>query len=300
MRRPPGRGRDTYLFATLMALSAFAALAPPAWTRWSQNLLQPLAWGQWAVSGAARSAAQSSGAPPSDLSREQLDALRAELRRLRNQTLNQEALIQTLRDRVDELARLRDALGLLDARIIFADVMAADAAPRRETLLLSRGGVGANALRVGDWVASGAAPGEAAHATGFELMLQQWLVGQVESVAAITSRVRLVTDPEFGPLTVMAARRLEVGTLEVAETRCLLYGAGGGRMTIRDATENLLDSGHTLVLAAPGPGLPAALAVGVIVSAEALPESALHFNLEVRPLASPSRLAHVYVIAPSR
>jgi len=292
------RSPKTTAFTILMIASAVSAfLVPPRWTGCAAGLLTPLEAPQAAATAATRAAAQAVGSGVPTPSAEEFAVLTQENQELRRLIGQQRLLLSALEDRVRDLSGLRTQLGDTPALILPARVIAGDSAPRRETITISRGSRDQPPVRAGDWVAAGAPPPSDAAASPRETLLRQWLIGRVAQVLPYTSRVQLCTDPAFGPVRVRLAKPLPDGAWQPLKAEALLYGAGTGRMEIRKASRNYHETGHTIVIVPREEGLPATLSVGWIDSVRPRPESALHFDLGVRPWAPPERLIEVYVIS---
>ncbi len=282
-----------------MVGAAVLALLPASWTGCSGGVMQPLGWLAWAFSSGtrhARDAAQDLGDPAP--TRDEFTRLREDNQELARKLGHQQVEIAKLEQQVADLAGLRDQLGDLPAKIIFASVVGGDASPRRETLTISKGR--RDGVKPGDWVAAGLTPaGRDPAATGRDLLLRQWLIGRVDDVQPYLSRVQLGTDAHFGTERAWVAKALVDGTWQVADKLCGLNGLGDGRMRIREASEDYLATGYTIVLVPLAHPRPTALAIGRVVASETL-ETGLHYNLEVQPWGDPRALWCVYVISLAR
>ncbi len=284
------------LFAILMVVAAVVALLPPRWTGWINGILQPAHWVTMPVLRTARAAAEARDmlAAPAPTRRE-LGTLRAENEQLRRQLHQQEIMIAEMERLLADVTGIRDQLVDPDARIIIAPVLGYDASPRRESLTIGKGS--RQGVRVGDWVAAGLPPGS--QASGESALLQQWLVGRVSVVHALTARVQLATDPDFGPVLAWAAHPTPEGRWQLADRECALIGTGHGLMRIDRSPADYRTSGDAYVLIPLAHPRPMALLAGTIVGAQML-ETGLHYNLDVRPPGDARRLAYVYVVALSR
>ena len=296
MRPSQWRLTKPRVFAILMVAAALLALLPVRWTGCTGGLMQPVSPITWVFSGGtrrARGAADDLTTPaptPADFER-----LRRENERLARQVGQQQILIVEMEQIVADLSGLRDRVADPRTRIVFAAVVAGDAAPQRETLSILKGT--RHGVAVGDWVAAGVPPAERnPAATGRELLLQQWLIGVISEVQPYLSRVQLTTDPRFGTQLVRVAKPLRDATWEVAERDCGLVGLGGGRMRIDRAAVDYPAAGYTIVVAPLSHPRPLALAVGRIIASERL-ETGVHYNFEVEPWADARKLSHVYVIS---
>ena len=281
-----------------MTLSAVAAILLPARLVGLEGLVfEPVAWfgGSVADSTAAVRDAVGPTLRPAVPAR-RVERLEADLERLRR-LVGQQALLLEQREReLRELTGLKESLGDLPVRLLPAYVLGGDASPLRQTLRIGRGAAGEYPVRIGDWVAAATAVDRLDDGlTGRQRLLSQWLIGRVIEVGPLTSRVQLSTDPAFGPVPVRAGRVDASGGYVTTNPVVLLEGRGGA-MRIREAPANFLEQGFELVLTEPTGRLPLRMLIGRIVSAEPLPQSPLHYNLSVEPLADPHRLRRVYVI----
>lgn len=295
MRRAVIRSKDS-LFALLMGLALVLALLPSTWTRWVAGLLQPVTWLQRPVtnlSAAALAPRAASDQTPAGLQRE-LEDLRLLVAQQSDLLSAREALLQ-------EVTGLRQEFPDSDTRIILGRVVAlADADPLRDTLKITPGSL--RGVRKGDWVAAGLRWGERVDdREGRELLLRRWLIGRVIEVTPNISRVQLVSDPRF-QTPVVAAKLGPSGAWELQGDPMALTGRGRdlkgrARMRIAAATVNHLANGANVLLVPQSPQLPTRMAVGRIVAATPLAESALHVALEVEPWAERSAIGNVFVIS---
>lgn len=284
------------LFAILMVASALTALLPSEWTACTHGVAQPLSPVTWAISAGCRSIGHSARRlMQPDPSPAELARLRQENERLARQVGQQQVTIAELERLLADLSGLRDQLADLRAEIIIARVLSGDAAPPRETLLIGKGS--RHGVEVGDWVAAGVPPEALAAAeTGRDWVLRQWLIGRISDVQPFTSRVQLATDPQFGTERATTAKALPDGSWQSAGRHCGLVGVGDGRMMIRQAVEDYLASGFTIVLIPLAHPRPTALAVGRITGAAVL-DTGLHYDLTVEPWSDPRRLSYVFVLS---
>ncbi|MFQ5807577.1 MAG: rod shape-determining protein MreC [Phycisphaerae bacterium] len=258
--------------------------------------MSPLAWVFSRATRQTRQTVESLTRPAP--TREELEQLRHYNQRLTLQVGQQQLLIAEMERQLADLSGLRDQLGDLRAKIIFAAVVGGDTSPRRETITISKGR--RQGIERGDWVAAGMPEAERDPvATGRDLLLRQWLIGRVTEVQPYVSRVQLATDPDFGTERAWAAKTLMDNTWQVAGRPCGLEGFGDGSMRIRQASEDYLATGYTIVVVPLADPQPMALAIGRIIASEML-ETGLHYDLEVEPWGDPQALSHVYVISLSR
>lgn len=186
--------------------------------------------------------------------------------------------------------------------------MAYDPSIPYETLTIDVGSANTSErgrIRVGQWVAAGVTvDSEEQNPSGRRILSQQWLLGKIIEVGLFSSRVQLASDPRFGPIRVQVAMRLADGALapdvkpgtRVARL-CSLEGLGRGRMTIRHARDDYLETGFDHVLVPAGVGLPAAMLIGRVAASQPLEDAPLWFALTVEAPAEYKILGRVYVIA---
>jgi cell shape-determining protein MreC len=285
-----------------MILAAVLSLLPASWTRWKRGIVQALGLPQWALSTAARDVRRGDdgGAGISAHEARRLQGENEELQRL---VAGQQAWLDGLEQRYEEVTGLRKQLSDSRTGILIAPVLSYDASPRRDTLLIGRGA--ADEVREGLWVAAGVPAAQRnTGETGRQLLLRQWLVGRVTEVWPRESRVVLASDPKFGQPqageAVCLARLLPDGRWQPTAPKFILSGRGRERMVINQADADYPSQGYDVVLVPPSTVLPVMLSIGKIVSSTQSRESALHYDLEVRPLADPYALRHVYVILPGQ
>ena len=301
--RPRLRSRlpsKSVTFVVLMFLAAILSLLPASWTRWQRGATQLLGPAQWGLSSVARSAREAtSPADSTRLSTEETVRLQEENDELRRLVAQQGTWLEDLERRYDEISGLRRQLGDSGARILIAPVWSYDASPRRDTLLIGRGSV--DGIERGMWVAAGARSREPeAGETGRQALMRQWLIGRVSEVQPYASRVVLASDPKFGDPQagerVLLAKVLEDGRWQPTAAKYMLTGSGQGRMVIRQADADYWSQGYRVVLVPASAGLPVMLSIGRIVGSARLPESALHYDLQVEGWTDVRDLRQVYVI----
>ncbi len=76
----------------------------------------------------------------------------------------------------------------------------------------------------------------------------------------------------------------------------MLIGAGGGRMRIDSATTDYFAEGYVAVLAKLNLSSLTTLPLGRIEGAKILPQSALHYDLDVSPWQDVRGITQVYVL----
>lgn len=294
MAFPLQRPSKSAIFASLMVLSLVFILLPASLTSRARGLVQPLGLLQWPASAATHFFQgighwlQRETAAPDEIS-----AVRSERDELRTQVGQQSLVIQDLRQQLERLSGLRMQLGDVNARIVTAPVLAADAAPRRAALPIGRGS--RDGVRVGDWVVAASAD-SAEEIRIQDNLLRQWIVGQVVEVSPYQSRVRVTTDPGFRAVLVRVARRQADEQWIAAPAEGLISGIGHDRLQIQRASFDFLKQGYSLVVAPVAAPNASLLVLGEVIRSSPVPESSLSFDLEVRPWGDFRRLTQVYVI----
>ena len=219
-------------------------------------------------------------------------------------------MIDDLKTQIEQLSGLRNVIGDDQTRLVSASVIAYDPFSSHESLTIAVGSLNATEsgkIRIGQWVAASVEVGQGTAAeSGRILLARQWLLGRISEVGPFFSRVQLASDPRFGPIPVRVAKRLPDGVLvqavnqETGKPRfCLLEGVGGGRMAIRQAPVNYLDAEFDSVLVPRGADLPSAMLIGRVVSAEAVENAPLVFDLTIDPLFDLAEIGRVFVIVTS-
>jgi cell shape-determining protein MreC len=232
-----------------------------------------------------------------------VDRLRAEVEELRRQIGHESAAYAELEERLADVSGIRDQLRESRTRILIARVIAEDASPMRDTLLITRGST--EGVRVGQWVVAGKSAATTAGQSGRELLGREWLIGRVSEVQPYRSRVLLATDPSFPKAAdqkltrVRLARVLADGTWQLADGESLLIGAGRGHMRVEQAVRDYFAEGYRIVVAPASKDLPLAMTLGRVESSSPVVEAPLMFNLDVRPWGDAIRLGHVYLICPA-
>lgn len=288
-------------FAALMAVAAVLCLLPASWTGWMRGPGQVLGLPQRELSSMARAGRDGlTQAAQTEVTQKGFRQLQAENEELRHLVRHQEAWLRDLEGRYKEVCGVRGQLGDVGAEILIAPVWGYDASQRRDTLIIGRGSLAA--VRVGQWVAAGAAlsehdPREAGW--GRRLLMRQWLIGRVSEVRPQSSRVRLVSDPKSRE-PVCLARVLADGRCAPPAGNAVLLGQGRGRMMIGQADADYAALGCDLVLSRPSADLPIMLTIGRVVNSTPMEESALHFDLVVESWGDPRDQRYVYVIQVGR
>lgn len=283
------------VFATLMVLAILLAMLPASWTGRTRSLTQPLGLIQWPITALTRAAARLGDWFQRETSTpDQTAALRRERDQFEIQVGQQSLLIDSLRQQVDRLSSVRAQLRDDSARLVVAPVLGFDGSTRRSSLTIGRGA--RDGLRTGDWVVAGdSAPTD--EVLSRDVLLRQWVVGLVAEVSPYQARVRVCVDPEFHHVLVRVAKRQADGTWLAAPGEELLSGTGHDRMQIKQTKSDYQSQGYTIVLVPVAEQAAGFLVIGEIVQSRTLPESALHFDCDVRPWGDYRRLTQVFVVA---
>lgn len=298
-------------FMLMLSSAALACLLPPSWSGCARAVTFPLTWLQSAVGMGSRAVRRAVDLP----SREQLSpadvrALEARNGQLQRQLQHQSVMIDDLKTQIEQLSGLRNVIGDDQTRLISASVIAYDPFSSHESLTITVGSLNtteSGRIRIGQWVAAGVEVGQEATAeSGRILLARQWLLGRISEVGPFFSRVQLASDSRFGPIHVRVAKRLPDGVLvqainpETGKPRfSLLEGVGGGRMAIRQAPLNYFEAEFDRVLVPRSANLPNAMLIGRVVSAEAVENAPLMFDLTIDPLFDLAEIGRVFVIVTS-
>ena len=281
------------VFAALMVFSVILAMLPTSWTGRARGLSQPFGLLQWPIASLTRFAYRLGDFFDHEASTpDQFALLRSERDQLELQVGQQSLLIDSLRQQVNRLSSVRAQLRDDSVRIVVAPVLGYDGSTRRSAMTIGRGS--RDGLRVSDWVVAGdAAPAE--ELLSRDVLLRQWVVGQVAEVSPYQARVRICVDPEFRRVPVRVAKRQDDGNWLAAPAEGLLSGIGHDRMQIQKTTFDYQNQGYTIVLVPVAEQAAGFLVIGEIIQTRALPESALHFDCDVRPWGDYRRLTQVFV-----
>jgi cell shape-determining protein MreC len=284
------------LFVILMAASAIAVLLPMSWTSWLRGPVQALALFQWPFMNLTRAGAGVAG--PADTSRS--GELEREVERLRLQLAQQGQALANYQRVLDDVSGLRSQMPDQHVKIILAPIVAFDANPRRDTVLVILSADQANWVRAGQWVAAGVW-----ETPTRELLARQWLVGKVSEVHTRSARVQLSTDAKFRATVTLG--RIDAAadgpaTMSLVGELARVEGlgakpSGGGHMLISQAQTNHFELGDRIVIAPTSRELPFPMVLGRLVSATQDPRSARHWNLAAEPWSRLRGLTHVYIIS---
>jgi cell shape-determining protein MreC len=303
------------VFALLMAGSALMLALPYDYLRRpAGEMVQLIAYPQWAVQQATLKAKE----PFEALARQQITAgqqaqLEEENKGLENENVVLRQQIETLKQTINELTLLRGNGFPSQGLLVPADVVAADAAPREDSFVISKGK--ARGVKHQDWVASrlfvqaGDRDGVSRDAA---VLARQCLIGWVEQTASFTSRVVLLSDPAANRGVRVHIAHHDPQTRQPLQVlwddriaEFVLQGAGGGKMIIRDIKNDFVKAGYIaegdLVLSdAHDPRLGQSLVIGEIELLRHNKDKPLLYDAIVRYRFDPHNLSEVLIVDRSR
>ncbi len=299
------------VFAMLMAASLVMVLLPGDPLRPVKNLTQLMAPLQLAtleatrgVTAPLRTLADGPATP------EQRAKLLREKQALENENAALRQQMAELQSTIQELTGIRQRGFPPPPRgvLIPARVISLDAAPGRDSLVVGKGHV--QKVSQDAWVAwqleVGAGSDQGVQ-DACAVLARQCLIGRVQQVAPLTSRVVLFSDRLASrPMRVhVASRNPRDGTHQLLAVKgeplaFVLEGAGGGRMRIRDIPASLVDGRHLrvgdLVTSSPGHStLPMAMVIGEIRELNLNRANPVHYDALVRYLYDPRTLRRVFI-----
>jgi cell shape-determining protein MreC len=235
------------------------------------------------------------------LSGPQAEALALELAGARREAAALAVKLQALEAENEVLTGLRRRG--LDGVLLPALVVAHDSAAYRASGLLDRGRL------VGIWrhqqVLSRSVDIETAEAgpmaPNMSVLSREVLIGEIVEATPYTARVLLVTDPASRLRLVRTARQTPAG-IAVGEFELMLYGAGNGRMEVRDIEYRRVEDGQVqlldqVVTDGGDARLPASIHVGRIVELRRDDDNPALYTAVVEPAFTPQDLKKVYVVS---
>jgi cell shape-determining protein MreC len=296
-----------FVFGLLMAASFVTAMLPPETLAYMRGLAQPLGLPQWLAQTASH---QTQRAAMTLLSRrvpsEQFERLAAERDALQTEIATLRYWNGQLQSTVAELANVRKMGFPAHGTLIPARVLGMDAAPGRDSMSVGKGDM--QKVEKNDWVISSLTVG-AGTDQGVEplthVLGRQYLIGWVEQVAPLTSRVILLSDKLAGksrPRKVLISPNDLSSRPAEDETKVfILEPFGGGRMIIRDIPRLLVETGQVragdLVTSVPDDTrLPIAVVIGPIEDLRPNRDNPVCFNAVVRHMVDPASLSEVLIV----
>lgn len=295
------------LFVLLMAASFIAMMLPAETVARFRSLAQPLALPQWlthaAASEAHRAAAVLLSRPvPAERYHQvtgERDALLNEIAALRHQNSQLQATVA-------ELVNVRKQGFPAHGTLIPARVLGMDAAPGRESIIVGKGNI--QKVEKSDWVVSSLTVGAGSN-QGVEpqdqVLGRQYLIGWVEEVSPLTSRVVLLSDKPAGkarPRKVLISPPDPASRPSEGEPHTLtLEPLGGGKMIITDIPRWMVDGGQVcvgdLVTSAPDDTrLPLAVVIGSIEELRLNRDQPICYDAVVRHMVDPASLTQVLIV----
>lgn len=303
--------RKPQIFVLLMVGSAALVMLPRQYTSPLRNLVHLVAYVPQLT---ATRTVQTVGGEMRDLAAPPVAADQHDKVVRENLTLSAENV--ALRGQVAELNATLQSLsglrkrGLREGVLVPASVIALDAAGARETLCLGKGRL--SNINRGDWVAShlfiqaGSNDGVQDQAA---ILAHEYLIGWVEEVCPITSRVVLLSDP-------VASRNMSVRVVPPRGTNrpeiwqdgkpvsFPLEGAGNGRMRMLDIYRDYVEKKQLVegdwVFCQTSPRLPIPLVIGKIEQFEHVRTKPVYYRATVVPVIAPKSLEQVFVLDLSR
>ena len=304
------------VFVMLMLASVVLMVVPADILRPARNMTQLIALPQWALQRATNKATEPIKAMARQpLTAEQQVQMLRDKQGLENENVALRQQIETLRLTMEELTLLRRQ-GLPETVVLIpAPVIALDAAPRRDSLLLGKGEL--KGIKHGDWVASrlfvqvGEQNGiqrQSAVLARDHLLARENLIGWVEETTPLTSRVVLLSDAYANrPMRVHLAhfdtpsQRYLAVTSEGRVAPFALRGIGGGKMIVADIDRAFIDAGVVavgdLVTSDPNdPRLPHTMVIGEIIEVRQNTNKPLFYDAVVRHRQNPQQLSQVLIV----
>ncbi len=310
-RRPPRRkargphltrpARRRILAAALVLVTVGLLALPPRLTDrlrvWAAPVVAPL---QDLTQGVALDLAEHlrSRASRDPATAEQVAVLRECVTVLEAELANMTARLDDARNRVRQIAGIREALEEMPVRLIPARIVAPEVAARSAGARLAKGaddGIGKGDTVVVGHLDRGA---RADLDAGQPVLTGAGLVGVVDAVAPWAATVRLTSDPRT---------RLMVQVIQRRDGRWLAGPEGLATGTPDARAIQLLHVGREhdvrvgdVVVTSPSPDspVPPYLVVGTVKRVELKPAAVFH-EIEVEPCVRPAEVVDVVVLAPA-
>jgi cell shape-determining protein MreC len=299
--RPP----RPVVFALLMVASFVTMMLPPESLSAVRNLTQPLAALQLLSFEASQELDRIKNhvirRPVSAAQHDELVAERDALRRENVALHDQNAQLQAT---ISELAGLRKQGFPAHGLLIPARVIALDAAPGRESLVAGKGDL--QKVEQNDWVVSKMrvnAGSEEGVSEQSSVLARQCLIGWVDQVAPLTSRVVLLSDRLANrrrKVLIVPGNGREMPPSENPDIFAL-EPLGGGKMIITDIPAAMVDSGRVgigdLVTSPPDDSkLPLAVVIGPITDLKLNREKPVVYDAIVSHMVDPKSLSQVFIV----
>jgi len=299
------------IFAILMVASAIMLFMPRDPLQPAKNITPLIALPQ----RAARQATQYVGSQIDKIAGkpvplDQYNKAALEKQALENENAALRQSIAQLKSTQEQLTRIRSSPEFPQgASIIPVQILACDADPRRESLLVDKGSL--KKVKDLDWVASritiNAGTNNGVHNRA-QVMARECLIGWVEHAGLWQSRVVLLSDPQAN-----RAMRIRIqpkpGGPDHNKRRgpadpLILEGAGNGKMKIRDIPANyvengLIQTGDLVTSDRNDPKLPLSMVVGVITKLKRIQDDKvipLFYEALVQHRYDPKKINQAYVV----
>jgi cell shape-determining protein MreC len=300
------------VFAMLIAVSALMVLLPREYLAPARNMTQLAALPQYAVNSAARGMSQSANAlRTKPVSAREHDELLKAKQAAENENVSLRQQLALLQDQVGQLRSLRSRAGFpQDAKLIPARVVAWDAVPGRDSMVLLKGRSGS--VQQGDWVASNLAV-QAGQENGIRddlrVLASETLIGWIEQTAPYVSRVVLLSDTH-------ANRKWRVHVVAVGRhgrenefvrnanqelAAFAMEGIGNGQMRLLDVDaryirEGAIREGDVVTTDGHDPKLPVTMVIGEIVEFTQIQKQPLLYNATIKHRCPPKDISEVFIV----
>lgn len=302
------------IFVILMLVSGVSSLLPTDFFGPARVLTQLVAVPQWAAHQASQRVAepiQALTAKP--MAAEEQARLQRHDEALENENTVLRQQVYELQLTIQELTLLRKQSQQRDGVIIPAPVVALDAAPGRDSILLGKGKI--QGAKREDWVASRllVQVGQQDGVQGEEAVLaRETLIGRIEDTSPLTSRVVLLSDQYTNramKVRIMhfddqSQRFLQVTSAgRIAEF--VLRGAGAGKMIVPDIRNDFIDAhvvavGDLVTSDPQDPKLPLGMVIGEITELRHNKDNPLLYDAVVQHRYDPKNLSQVFIVDLSR
>lgn len=302
------------IFVLLMGVSVVSLLLPHDFLGPARNMTQLIALPQWAAQKATQAVSQPIRTlTQQHLSAEQQEELSQTKTGLENENATLRSRIEQMRGTISELSMLRQYDFKQQGVLIPAPVVALDAAPRRDSMVLGKGQL--QGVRQQDWVASRMfvqAGNEDGVSENAAVLGHECLIGWIEQTATMTSRVVLLSDAyanramrvHIAHFDAVSRRPLQV-TLDDKVAGFILRGVGDGFMVISDIDKQFVEAGvvatgDLVTSDADDPKLPQSLVIGEISEVHLNRDKPVVYEAKVRPRYDPKSLSQVLIVDLSR
>lgn len=301
----------SHAFAIMMVAAAGYLLMPRDFLAPARDMTQLIALPQTAATRVAEAVAGSAQAishPP--VPAEEHEKLLHEQQAAENENIALRQQVIQLQAIVGDLQHIRGREGFPgNAQLIPARVVAWDAVPDRESLLVTKSR--SPEVRRGDWVASRLAVQAGSQdglQEGLAVLARESLLGWVEQTAPYVSRVVLLSDRYSNRVirVYVAAvgrkgREPQYVLHDGTPAEFALRGIGNGKMKILDINarfidEDLIRVGDVVTTDGHDPAMPLTMVIGEIESIERIRNQPLLCEAVVKHRCDPGDLSRVYIV----